>query len=169
MKRINYINKQTIILAADHAGFKLKEAVKSFLQEKGYGIEDVGAFEYKEGDDYPGFMIKTAQKIATDVSGGLKAIIFGGSGQGEAMVVNRFPGVRAVVWYGDASPKSELEIDAINIIKLSRTDNDANVLSIGARFVDEDVAKEAIIKWLETPFSGEERHKRRIAQIDSIE
>ena len=162
------MKEQTIILAADHAGFKLKEAVKSFLQEKGYGVEDVGAFEYRKDDDYPEYMIKVAQKVATDMNGESKAIIFGGSGQGEAMVVNRFPGVRAVVWYGDASPKFELEIDTADIIKLSRTDNDANVLSIGVRFVSEEATKEAIIKWLETPFSGEERHKRRIAQIDSI-
>lgn len=161
--------EQTIILASDHAGFKLKEAVKLFLQEKGYKIEDVGAFEYKEDDDYPEFMAKAAVKVSQDLEGNAKAILFGGSGQGEAMAANRFPGVRAVVWYGDAVPKSELEIDAIDMIKLSRTDNDANVLSIGARFVSEEAAKEAIIKWLGTPFSEEERHKRRIAQIDSIE
>ncbi|MEK7501641.1 MAG: RpiB/LacA/LacB family sugar-phosphate isomerase [Patescibacteria group bacterium] len=162
---------QKVILAADHAGFKLKEAVKSFLQEKGYKVEDVGAFEYKECDDYPEYMIKAAQRIATDASGESKAVLFGGSGQGEAIIANRFPGVRAAIWYGDAIPKSESElgIDVIDTVKLSRTDNDTNILSIGARFVSEEAAKEAIIKWLETPFSGEERHKRRIAQIDSIE
>jgi len=154
-----------IILATDHAGFKLKEAVKSFLQEKGYEIEDVGAHEYIEDDDYPQYMVKAGMEIAKDLEGKNKAIIFGGSGQGEAMVANRFPGVRAVVWYGDA--KSSMS--DIDMISLSRAHNDANVLSIGARFVDEQSAKEAIIKWLETPFSGEERHKRRIEEIDSIE
>jgi ribose 5-phosphate isomerase B len=148
-----------IILASDHAGFKLKEAVKSFLQEKGYNIEDVGARKFADGDDYPEYMVKAAKKISMDMKGEKKAIIFGGSGQGEAMVANRFPGVRAAVWYGDNT----------EILKLSREHNDANVLSIGARFVSEESAKEAVALWLETPFSGEERHQRRIEEIDSIE
>lgn len=153
------MNKQKIILASDHAGFKLKEGVKIFLQEKGYGIEDVGAFEYKEDDDYPEYMIKVAQKIATDMNGELKAIIFGGSGQGEAIVANRFPGVRAVVWYGGSH----------EILKLSREHNNSNILSLGARFITEEEAKQVVIQWLETPFSNEERHKRRIEEIDNIE
>ncbi|MFA6404401.1 MAG: RpiB/LacA/LacB family sugar-phosphate isomerase [Candidatus Paceibacterota bacterium] len=151
--------KQTIILASDHAGFKVKEAVKSFLQEKSYTVEDVGAYEYKEGDDYPEYMVKAAMKVAEDMDGNVKAIIFGMSGEGEAIVANRFPGVRAVVWYGGND----------EVIKLSREHNDANVLSIGAHFVSEEEAKNAVIKWLETPFSDDERHKRRIMAIDSIE
>ena len=161
-------DKLTIILAADHAGFELKESVRLFLQEKGYKIEDVGAFEYKEGDDYPEYMAKAARKIAANISGELKAILFGGSGQGEAMVVNRFPGVRAAVWYGNSGGASKNGSTAISdIVKLSREHNDANILSIGARFVNEDETKKAVELWLGTPFSGEENHKRRIAQIDS--
>ncbi len=148
-----------IVLAADHAGFKLKEAIKAFLTDKGHEITDVGAFELKDGDDYPVYMTAAAMKVAEDSTGTLKAIIFGGSGQGEAIVANRFPGVRAVVWYGGND----------QIITLSREHNDANVLSIGARFVDEETAKGAVLKWLETPFSNDERHKKRIEQIDSIE
>ena len=151
--------KQTIILAADHAGFAVKEAVKTFLQEKGYEIRDVGATTLVDGDDYPEYMMKAGMEISKDLNGESKAIIFGGSGQGEAIVANRFPGVRAVVWYGGDK----------EVLKATREHNDANVLSIGARFVDEESAKEAVVKWLETPFSGDERHARRIAQIDSVE
>ena len=152
----------TIILASDHAGFELKEAVKKFLQEKGYEIDDVGAQTLIPDDDYPEYMIKAAMKVAQNAQNGsaqTKAIIFGKSGQGEAMVANRFPGVRAAVYYGGNE----------EIIKLSREHNDANVLSIGAGFVSEDEAKKTVEMWLETPFSGDERHRRRIEQMDSIE
>ncbi|MGC9605627.1 MAG: RpiB/LacA/LacB family sugar-phosphate isomerase [Minisyncoccia bacterium] len=150
---------KTIILAADHAGFKLKEAVKSFLEAKKFRVLDVGAHEYTEDDDYPVYMTAAAMKVAEDLSGETKAVIFGGSGAGEAIVANRFPGVRALVWYGGNK----------EILKLSREHNNANVLSMGARFVDESTAKEAIELWFSTPFSNEERHKRRIQEIDNIE
>ncbi len=149
----------TIILASDHAGFAHKEAIKKFLQDKGATILDVGAHELVEGDDYPTYMAAAALKVAEDAKGGTRAVVFGGSGQGEAMVANRFPGVRAAVWYGGND----------EIIKLSREHNDANILSIGARFASEDEAKNAVELWLATPFSGDERHQRRIGQIDSIE
>jgi len=153
-----------IILASDHAGFAHKEAVKKFLQQQGTTVLDVGAHELIEGDDYPTYMAAAAIKVAEDIGtqerpAGTKAIIFGGSGQGEAIVANRFPGVRAVVWYGGN----------MDIIKLSREHNDANILSIGARFVNQEELLKAVQLWLETPFSGEERHTRRVAQIDSIE
>lgn len=149
----------TIILASDHAGFAHKEAVKKFLQEKGTTVLDVGAHEPIEGDDYPTYMAAAAIKVAEDMKGETKAIIFGGSGQGEAMVANRFPGVRAVVWYGGS----------MDIVKLSREHNDANVLSIGARFVSEEEVLKAVELWLATAFSRDERHVRRIGQIDAIE
>lgn len=151
--------KEIIILAADHAGFQLKEAIKSFLQSKKYEIVDVGAHELRDGDDYPEYMAAAALKVAQDIEGNTKAVIFGGSGEGEAIVANRFPGVRALVWYGGNT----------EILKLSRQHNNANVLSMGARFVDEKTAKDAVELWLSTPFSNEERHQRRIEQIDSIE
>lgn len=151
--------KSTIILAADHAGFQLKEAIKAHLQSKKYEVVDVGAHELRDGDDYPEYMAAAALKVAQDVGGNTKAVIFGGSGEGEAIVANRFPGVRALVWYGGNT----------EILKLSRQHNNANVLSMGARFVDEKTAKEAVDLWLSTEFSNEERHQRRIEQIDSIE
>lgn len=151
--------KQTIILASDHAGFEMKGAIKEFLEEKGYQTLDVGAHEYNEGDDYPEFMIAAAMKVAADLDGGTKAVIIGGSGEGEAIVANRFPGVRALVWYGGDK----------KILELSRQHNNANVLSLGARFMDAKTACGAVELWLNTPFSNEERHKRRIQEIDNIE
>ncbi len=148
-----------IILAADHAGYELKEELKSFLTSKGMNVLDVGAHELKDGDDYPVYMAAAALKVAEDLTGETRAIIVGGSGQGEAMVANRFPGVRAAVWYGGSD----------EIIRLSRQHNDANILSIGARFTDVATAKQAVELWLTTPFSGDERHARRNALIDAIE
>ncbi len=150
---------QTIILAADHAGFALKEAMKKHLASKGVQAIDVGAHELTNGDDYPVYMSAAALKVAEDMTGQTKAIIFGGSGEGEAVMANRFPGVRAAVWYGGA----------LEIVKLSREHNDANVLSIGARFVDEKAASEAVDLWLATSFSGDERHARRNELIDNLE
>ncbi|MEZ4156986.1 MAG: RpiB/LacA/LacB family sugar-phosphate isomerase [Candidatus Paceibacterota bacterium] len=142
-----------IHLAADHAGFELKEAVKQFLLEQGREVEDHGAFELNKKDDYPDFVAPCAEAVASD-SGAL-GIIFGGSGQGEAMVANRHEGVRAAVYYGG---KQE-------IVRLSREHNNANVLSIGARFVDTDEALSVIKLWLELPFSNDERHVRRLAKF----
>jgi len=148
-----------LILAADHAGYELKEKMRKFLEGRGMEVLDVGAHELKPEDDYPVYMSAAALKVAEDIKGQTRAIIFGGSGQGEAVVANRFPGVRAAVWYGG---KEE-------VLKKTREDNDSNVLSIGARYVNEEEVKKAIDIWLTTPFSGEERHKRRVEEIDSIE
>ena len=155
MKQITPVN---IILAADHAGFNLKESVRTFLEAKGYTVLDVGAHELVPEDDYPPYMIAAAMKVAADMNGETKAIIFGKSGQGEAMVANRFPGVRAAVWYGDGE----------GVVKLSREHNDANVLSIGAGFVTEEDTKKVIEIWISTPFSAEEKHERRIHEIDNV-
>lgn len=168
------MNKDEIklILASDHAGFTLKEKIKSWLETEGYKVLDVGAHSLVPEDDYPVYMSSASLKVAEDLEGKTKAIIFGGSGQGEAIVANRFPGVRAVVWYGDVTGNNASSDGAPtghDIITLSREHNDANVLSIGARFVNEDQAKSAVKKWLDTPFSGEEKHQRRNEQIDSIE
>lgn len=144
-----------IFLGADHAGFELKEKIKEFLAGLGHEIIDHGAFEFKADDDYPDFIRLAAEAVSKDLES--RGIIFGGSGQGEAMVANRYKGVRAAVYYGGTE----------EIIKLSREHNDANVLSLGARFIDEKTAKDAVKLWLETSFNGEERHKRRIAKIDN--
>lgn len=154
-----------IYLATDHRGFQLKEKIKEWLKEWGYQYEDLGAFEYNPDDDYPDFIKKAAEKVSDDPENS-KAIILGGSGQGEAMVANRYKGVRAAVYYSPAYAKASAGKDSEEMIKMSREHNDANVLALGASFINEDTAKKAIELWLETPFSGEERHNRRIKKID---
>lgn len=146
-----------IYLATDHRGFQLKEKTKTWLSEWGYQYEDMGAFEYNPDDDYPDFVQKAAEKVSENPEQD-KAIILGGSGQGEAMAANRYKGVRAAVFYGGPE----------EMIKISREHNNANILSLGADFLDDDIAKRAIKLWLDTPFSGEERHIRRINKIDSL-
>ncbi|MBI1888641.1 MAG: RpiB/LacA/LacB family sugar-phosphate isomerase [Candidatus Spechtbacteria bacterium] len=147
-----------IFLAADHAGFYLKEKIKEWFEEWGYEQEDMGAFSYDAEDDYPDFIRPVAEKVAEDPENN-RGIVLGGSGQGEAMVCNRYKGIRATVY---AARKLDLEL-----VKLMREHNDSNVLSLGARFVPEEDAKKVVKIWLETPFPGEERHKRRIAKIDA--
>ncbi len=148
---------KTIHLATDHAGFEYKEKVKAFLLEKGYLVIDHGAEAYTEGDDYPDYITKAGRAVS-ESKGEEKAIIFGGSGQGEAIVANRFPYVRAALCYGGEK--------AQEIVVLSREHNDANVLSIGARFVAEDELTTLVDIWINTSFSHDERHLRRINKID---
>ncbi len=147
-----------ILLAADHAGFELKNKIFAFLKQEGFDVEDLGAATFMPDDNYPEIMIPVAMRVLHDPEN-TKAIIFGKSGQGEAMVVNRFPGIRAAVYYGK-NPQ---------MIKLSKEHNDANILSIGAQFVDEEEAKEIVKLWIATPFSGDERHLKRIEQMDNIQ
>jgi len=152
-----------IFLASDHRGFELKEKIKEWLKEWGYEYEDMGAFEFDKDDDYPDFISKAADKVSQDPDNS-RAIIMGGSGQGEAMVANRYKNVRAAVYYGGSE----------EVVKLSREHNNANVLSLGlaigstfeeSKPMDEEVAKRAVKLWLETPFSEAERHKRRLAKF----
>ena len=143
-----------IVLATDHAGFKLKEAVKKSLLELGLEVKDFGALEYESTDDYPDFINPAAKFISENDN--TMGIIFGGSGQGEAMAANRFKGVRAAVFYDGPD----------EIINLSRLHNNANVLSFGSRFIDADRAIELIKKWLSLEFEGG-RHQKRIEKLDS--
>lgn len=144
---------KTIVLATDHAGFELKEHVKQFLSEKGFEIKDFGAHEYDALDDYPDFIIPAAKFISENQ---LIGIIFGGSGQGEAMAANRIKGVRAAVFYNGPD----------DIVELSRLHNNANILSIGARFVSKRKSEEIINLWIATDFE-KGRHQKRIDKLDS--
>lgn len=149
-----------IYLGADHAGFTLKEFIKKFLLEK-YNCEviDKGAVIFDEMDDYPDLVRPVAVAVAEDRQNGKESygIIFGGSGQGEAIIANRISGVRCAVYYGGSK----------EVITLSREHNDANVLSLGARFLSDDEALEAVKLWIETHFSEDERHVRRNKKIDA--
>lgn len=151
-----------IYLAADHAGFDLKERVKVYLQIMNYEIEDFGALALNPEDDYPDFIFPAMKALVIDLknSKDSRGIIFGGSGQGEAMIANRFSAIRAVVCDGN----SELTAK----VKVWREHNNSNVLSFGARFIDEKSALDAVKIWLETTFLAEMRHLRRLTKISKL-
>ena len=148
-----------IYLATDHAGFTLKESIKTYLEEKDFEVYDCGALTLELGDDYPEYMARAAQKVQEDaLHAPAMAVIFGGSGIGESIVANRFAHVRAVTYAGGP----------LDVIKVSREHNDTNVLALGARFVTENEAKQAVDLFLATPFSHDERHVDRIIQIEEV-
>lgn len=147
-----------IYLAADHQGFHLKEKVFAYLSKHGYEVEDVGDRELDPTDDFPEFAQRAAIKVIGDTDKDPRAILVCGGGQGMAMAANRFRGIRAsVVW--DAHEA-----------KMTRNDNDSNVLSLPARVLeDDDAVWQGIIEtWLNTPFADAARFKRRNAQLDEI-
>ncbi len=157
-----------IYIASDHAGFSLKKELISYLENEGNTVKDFGAFSYEEVDDYPDFVTPCVTAIAQEAVHAQEylgeegiiqpeniGIIIGGSGQGEAMAANKIKGVRAALYYGGSH----------EILTLSREHNNANVLSLGARFLSLDEAKEAVAIFLRTPFSQEERHIRRLAKF----
>jgi ribose 5-phosphate isomerase B len=138
-------------VASDHAGFRYKSLVARHLRELGHEVEDFGAAS-EEPVDYPDFV----RPLAAAVAGGAleRGFVFGGSGNGEAMAANRFPGVRCAVSWSTESAR------------LARAHNDANVLSIGQRLVPEDSLLAIVDTWLETPFDGG-RHVARIRKVDA--
>ena len=142
-----------IHLATDHAGLELKEKVKLYLSDLNYEVIDHGAYEYDALDDYPDFIFPCANAVSNDPES--KGIILGGSGQGEAMAANRVKGARAAVFYNGPD----------EIIKLSRQHNNANILSLGARFMSEEEMYKVIAIWLSTDFESG-RHQRRIEKLD---
>ena len=143
-----------IYIAGDHAGFKLKEKLKPWLEKQGHRVIDMGPFKLNPKDDYPDFVIPLAKKVSRDKKS--RGIIMAGSGQGEVIAANRVKGARAALFYGGD----------LNILKLSREHNNSNILSFGARFLKENEIKKAITVWLTAPFSNAARHKRRLAKND---
>lgn len=144
-----------IYLATDHAGFNLKEEIKKYLNEKQIELEDEGAYELDQNDDYPDLIAKASEKVSNDPNS--FGIIFGKSGAGEAIVANKFKNVRAVIGFSEEN------------VKLSRQHNNANVLSLGSDFTNLEEAKKFIDIFLNTSFSMDERHKRRLDKIKNIE
>ena len=143
-----------IALGTDHAGFELKEVVKEHLEAAGHEVMDYGAYELDPNDDYPDFVLPACWAVNDGEAD--RAVVFGGSGQGEAIVGNKVHSIRAVAWYGNN----------LEIIQLSREHNDTNVLSLGARFVEAEEALAAVDLWLTTEFTQDERHIRRIAKLN---
>lgn len=143
-----------IYIGSDHAGFELKNKLIEFIKSLNIEIIDKGAFSFNPTDDYPDFIVPVAQEVAKDTE--YRGIILGSSGQGEQISANKINGIRAIEYYGGNK----------DIVKLGREHNNANILSIGANFINFDEAKEAIKIFIETPFSNEERHIRRINKIE---
>src|SRR5947207_11451228 len=142
-----------ISLGSDHAGFKLKEKVRALLGQLGHEVKDVGTFAAEPPVDYPLFIRPAAEAVA----GGEceRGIVFGGSGNGEAMAANKVHLVRCALCWNEETAR------------LSRQHNDANVLSIGQRMISEDLALKIVRVWLDTPFEGG-RHEKRIAQLNAM-
>ena len=138
-----------VALATDHAGYALKEAVKRHLVAKGIDVVDVGTFS-EEPVDYPGVIRKGCAVVLEQ---GIPGIIFGGSGNGEAMAANKVRGIRAAVCH------------SLETARLARAHNDANVMSMGGRVLDPALALEMVDVFLSTEFEGG-RHARRIADLE---
>ena len=148
--------KPTIHLATDHAGLERKGEVLAWLEGRGYSVVDHGAHHFDASDDFPDFIKLAAEAVSKEPTS--RAIIFGGSGQGEAMVANRYPHVRATVFYGGDE----------EIIALSRQHNDANVLSIGARFVTLDTLTRILPIWLSEEVLADPKYERRNQKIERL-
>lgn len=147
-----------IFLGSDHNGFHLKEKIFAYLVKHGYDVEDVGDTELDPDDDFPEFAQAAAIKVLGEAEGEGRAILLCGGGQGMAMAANRFRGIRAsVVW------------DAFEA-KMTRNDNDSNILCLPSRVLDADEGTwQGILEtWLSTPFASAPRFKRRNAQIDGL-
>jgi len=142
-------------LGSDHAGFELKTHVAEWLREQGYDVVDHGPVEYDPVDDYPPYVLRAGQAVVNDR--GSLAVVIGGSGNGEQIAANKVPGVRAALAWNDETAG------------LAREHNDANVLSVGARMHSLDEATRLVERFLTTPFSGDERHLRRIQMIGQFE
>ncbi|WP_144796275.1 ribose-5-phosphate isomerase [Microbacterium paludicola] len=148
-----------IHIATDHAGLEFSTRLQEHLRGAGHDVVDHGPVEYDTLDDYPAFCIRAAQAVVTDQSTGVEAlgVVFGGSGNGEQIAANKVQGVRAaLVWN-------------LSTAELARQHNDANVISIGARQHTFDEVVSFIERFIGTPFSGDERHARRIGQIADFE
>ncbi len=146
-----------IYIASDHAGFELKKTLLRHLVGMGWEVEDLGPYTYDPEDDYPDYILPAAEAVAANP--GSLGVVLGGSGQGEALAANKVKGVRAALYYG--GPRE--------ILTLSRTHNQANILSLGARFLSEEEATEALDLWLNTTFGAGDRHKRRLLKINEYE
>ena len=159
-----------IFIASDHAGFALKQILVQYLQSEGHDVTDMGPETLNEDDDYPELILPCAHAVAQS-EGVALGIVIGSSGQGEAMVANRVPTIRAAVFYGEGKAVHTVDAegtsaeDGFDIVRLARMHNSANMLSLGARFVTEEQAKKAVAVFLTTPFSTKERHQRRIAEF----
>jgi len=159
-----------IALSTDHAGFEKLKQLKEFLSAAGHECVNYGPTSFDANDDYPDFIRPAAEAVAKGECE--VGIIFGGSGQGEAMTANRVKGVRCAVYYGSAKAVDAVDVsgssatDEYEILRLSKLHNYANMLSLAGIFLDNEAIELAVSIWLNTKFEDEERHVRRIKKID---
>ncbi|MFG1775811.1 ribose-5-phosphate isomerase [Micromonospora sp. NPDC049051] len=144
-----------VYLGSDHAGFELKVHLVNHLTKEGHDVVDVGPHAYDPDDDYPAFCLHTGDRVVADA--GSLGVVIGGSGNGEQIAANKVAGVRAALAW------------SIDTAQLAREHNDANVVAVGARQHTLDEATAIVEAFLTTPFSGNERHARRIAQMADYE
>jgi RpiB/LacA/LacB family sugar-phosphate isomerase len=142
-----------LAIGSDHAGYELKEQLKKYLAGRGFRVDDMGPYS-PEPVDYPDFGSQVAALVCSGKAG--RGILICGSGIGMSITANRFPGVRAALCLNP------------ELARLSREHNDSNILVLAARFTEPAVAEEITRVWLDTAFSGDERHARRLAKIDSL-
>lgn len=147
-------NKKKIFIGSDHAGYDLKGKIKDFLLNEGLSFEDVGAINLDSGDDYPDYAARVAKKVIENNGLG---ILICNSGVGMCITANKIKGIRAVNAYNE------------EIAEQSKLHNNTNVLCLGQAYINEDLAKKIIKKWLDTDFITEERHQRRINKIAMYE
>ena len=148
-----------IHVATDHAGLEFSQQLQQHLRDRGFEVIDHGPAEYDALDDYPSFCINAALGVARDERDGVEAlgVVFGGSGNGEQMAANKVAGIRAALVWNESTAA------------LAREHNNANVISIGARQHDVADAMKFIDLFIDTPFTGDERHVRRIGQLGEYE
>jgi len=144
-----------IYLAGDHAGFEYKEQIKESLIKEQYDVIDCGAYIFDVNDDYPDFISKVGENVGKNINS--YGIIFGKSGTGECIVANKYKGARAFLGINEKN------------VKLARAHNDANIISFGSEIVSLQEVKNLTKLFLETPFSKDERHIRRINKIKELE
>src|SRR3989338_3877382 len=147
------MKKPRIFLGCDHAGFELKEDIKKFLEKQGFDYEDLGVNDNSNSYDYPATALEVAKKAVKHKGMG---ILMCGTGIGESIVANKVKGIRAANCFNEYTARK------------SREHNDSNVLCLGARILNADDSKKIIMAWLQTGFSSEERHKRRLSKISGI-
>ncbi|MDF8265371.1 ribose-5-phosphate isomerase [Luteipulveratus flavus] len=142
-------------IGGDHAAYELQRALVTWLGEQGHDVVDHGPGAYDALDDYPVFVLRAAEGVAADE--GSRGIVLGGSGNGEQMAANKVDGIRAALCY------------STELAELARLHNDAQVIAIGGRFTDEETAKQMVTVFLDTAFTGEERHQRRLDMVTAYE
>lgn len=142
-------------IGGDHAAYEMHRELVTWLGEQGYEVIDHGSATYDALDDYPVFVLRAAQGVAADP--GSLGIVLGGSGNGEQMAANKVPGIRAALCY------------TTELAQLARQHNDAQIISLGGRFNTVEQAKAMVSIFLQTPFSGEERHQRRLDMVQRFE